>query len=64
MHSNGYSFQIEMTFRAILRGMKVKEVPIIFVDRTAGQSKMSRKIFIEAVGVVWKMRFDALRGKM
>jgi len=44
--------------------MKVKEVPIIFVDRRAGHSKMSRKIFIEAVGVVWKLRADALRGRI
>jgi dolichol-phosphate mannosyltransferase len=64
VRSNGYSFQIEMTYRAILRGMKVKEVPIVFVDRRAGQSKMSRKIFAEAVGVVWKLRFDALRGRL
>jgi dolichol-phosphate mannosyltransferase len=62
--SNGYSFQIEMTYRAVLRGMRVKEVPIVFVDRTLGASKMSRKIFLEAVGVVWKLRFDALRGKL
>ncbi len=64
VRSNGYSFQIEMTFRAILRGMKVKEVPIIFVDRRAGQSKMSRKIFLEAIGVVWKLRADALTGRL
>ena len=64
VRSNGYSFQIEMTFRAILRGMKVTEVPIIFVDRRAGQSKMSRKIFVEAIGVVWKLRFDAMTGKL
>lgn len=62
--SNGYSFQIEMTHRALRKGMKVKEVPIVFVDRTAGRSKMSRKIFLEAVGVVWKLRYDAIRGKM
>jgi dolichol-phosphate mannosyltransferase len=62
--SNGYSFQIELTYRAILRGMRVKEVPIVFVDRTAGRSKMSRKIFLEAIGMVWKLRFDALRGRM
>ena len=61
--SNGYSFQIEMTFRAIRQGMRVKEVPIVFIDRTAGRSKMSRRIFAEAVGMVWKLRFDALRGK-
>ncbi len=64
VHSNGYSFQIETTFRAVLRGMRVKEVPIVFVDRTAGRSKMSRKIFAEAVAVVWKLRLDALRGKI
>ena len=62
--SNGYSFQIEMTFRALLKGMRVKEVPLIFVDRTAGASKMSRKIFLEAIGVVWKLRIDSMRGTM
>ncbi len=62
--SNGYSFQIETTYRAALRGMRVKEVPIVFVDRTAGRSKMSRKIFAEAIGMVWKLRFDALRGRL
>lgn len=64
VHSNGYSFQIELTFRAVLRGMRVKEVPIRFVDRRAGQSKMSRRVFAEAVAVVWKLRADALRGKL
>jgi dolichol-phosphate mannosyltransferase len=64
VNSNGYSFQIEMTFRAVLRGMRIKEVPIVFVDRRAGQSKMSRKIFVEAIGVVWKLRFDAIRAKL
>jgi dolichol-phosphate mannosyltransferase len=62
--SNGYSFQIEMTYRALLRGMRVQEVPIVFVDRRAGQSKMSRKIFLEAVGVVWKLRWAAIRGTL
>jgi dolichol-phosphate mannosyltransferase len=62
--SNGYSFQIEMTYRALRRGMSVKEVPIVFVDRTFGHSKMSRKVFLEAVGMVWKLRFDALRGRL
>ncbi len=64
IHSNGYSFQIEMTYRALRKGMRVKEVPIVFVDRTAGRSKMSRKIFIEAIGVVWKLRAEALLGKI
>jgi dolichol-phosphate mannosyltransferase len=62
--SNGYSFQIEMTYRAVRRGMRVAEVPIVFVDRRAGQSKMSRAIFLEAVGMVWKLRADALRGRL
>ena len=64
VHSNGYSFQIEMTYRAIRKGMRIKEVPIVFVDRTAGASKMSRKIFVEAIGVVWKLRAEAMVGKL
>jgi dolichol-phosphate mannosyltransferase len=64
IHSNGYSFQIEMTYRAIRRGMRVKEVPIIFVDRTLGKSKMSRKIFVEAMGVVWRLRAESVTGKL
>jgi dolichol-phosphate mannosyltransferase len=64
VHSNGYSFQIELTYRAVRQGMRVKEVPIVFVDRTAGRSKMSRKIFAEAIGMVWKLRFDGMRGKL
>jgi len=53
-----------MTYRAIRKGMRVKEVPIIFVDRTAGASKMSRKIFLEGIGVVWKLRAESLLGKL
>lgn len=64
VHSNGYSFQIEMTYRALRKGMRVKEVPIVFVDRTAGRSKMSRRIFVEAIGVVWRLRAEALVGKL
>jgi dolichol-phosphate mannosyltransferase len=64
VHSNGYSFQIEMTYRAIRHGFTVKEVPIVFVDRTQGRSKMNRKIFLEAVGVVFRLRVEALRGKL
>jgi dolichol-phosphate mannosyltransferase len=63
VRSEGYSFQIELTYRAIRRGFRVTEVPIVFVDRRAGQSKMSRRIFAEAVAMVWKLRFDALRGR-
>jgi dolichol-phosphate mannosyltransferase len=63
VRSEGYSFQIELTYRALRRGFRVTEVPIIFVDRRAGQSKMSRRIFAEAVVMVWKLRLDALRGR-
>jgi dolichol-phosphate mannosyltransferase len=63
VRSEGYSFQIEMTWRAIRRGFRVEEVPIVFVDRRAGKSKMSRQIFLEAVAMVWKLRLDALRGR-
>ena len=58
--SNGYSFQIEMKYRALRRGLKIVETPIIFVDRRVGQSKMSRAIFMEALLKVWALRF---RGK-
>ena len=64
VRSNGYSFQIEMTYRAVLHGMRVKEVPIVFVDRTAGRSKISRRIFVEAIGMVWKLRYSAMRGRL
>lgn len=64
VRSNGYSFQIEMTYRALQRGLKVVEVPIVFVDRTVGQSKMSRRIFVEAIGVVWRLRIEAALGRL
>ena len=64
VRSNGYSFQIELTYRGLLRGLKVTEVPIRFVDRRAGHSKMSQKIFAEAVLMVWKLRADALLGRL
>jgi dolichol-phosphate mannosyltransferase len=64
VQSNGYSFQIEMTYRALRKGLRVVEVPIVFCDRTLGQSKMNRKIFLEAIGIVWKLRFDALRKRV
>lgn len=56
VESNGYSFQIEMTYRALQLGLKVREVPIVFVDRQVGASKMDRKIVLEAVTAVWKLR--------
>jgi len=60
--SNGYAFQIEMTFKAWKNGFKVKEIPIIFVDRVKGKSKMSKKIVREAVTMVWKLRIKSIIG--
>jgi len=60
--SNGYAFQIEMTFKAWKKGFKVKEIPIIFVDRVKGKSKMSKKIVREAVTMVWKLRIKSILG--
>ena len=48
-----------MTYRALRAGLRVVEVPIVFVDRRAGQSKMSGRIFLEALTMVWRIRFDA-----
>ena len=62
--SNGYSFQIEMSFRAWKRGFKIKEIPIVFEDRKVGQSKMSKKIVREAVWMVWRLRLWSLLGKL
>ncbi|RYE91157.1 MAG: polyprenol monophosphomannose synthase [Myxococcales bacterium] len=56
IQSNGYSFQIETTFRALRRGLRVVETPIVFVDRQLGTSKMDGRIFLEAVLIVWKLR--------
>jgi dolichol-phosphate mannosyltransferase len=56
VRSEGYSFQVEMNYRVLRAGMRVAEVPITFVDRRVGQSKMSRGIFLEAVVMVWKLR--------
>lgn len=58
--SDGYAFQIEMNFRCMVKGMKIVEVPIIFIDRHAGSSKMSRRIVWEAVFLVWKLKFGHL----
>ncbi len=58
VRSDGYVFQIETTYRAIKRGHTVVEVPIVFADRVAGKSKLSRRIVFEAMIVVWRLRFD------
>ncbi len=56
VRSNGYAFQIEMSFRAWRKGFRVLEIPIIFTDRVEGESKMNRRIIREAVWVVWWLR--------
>jgi len=63
VQSTGYSFQIEMSLRAWKKGFKIKEIPIIFFDRVAGQSKMSKKIVREAIWMVWSLRLKAMLGK-
>jgi dolichol-phosphate mannosyltransferase len=60
VRSNGYAFQIEMSTRAARRGFRIVEIPIVFVDRTDGQSKMSKAIIGEAVWMVWRLRILAL----
>jgi dolichol-phosphate mannosyltransferase len=60
--SNGYAFQIEMNYKAWIKGFKLKEVSIIFMDRVAGTSKMSKKIVKEAIFRVWKLRFRHMLG--
>lgn len=62
--SNGYSFQIELTFRAMTLGFRAKEINIIFYDRTAGHSKMSKKIVREAIFMVWKLKMRQLLGRL
>jgi dolichol-phosphate mannosyltransferase len=62
IHAGGYVFQIEMTYRASRAGARVREVPIVFRDRRAGQSKMSRRIIVEALVVVVQLRWDETVG--
>jgi dolichol-phosphate mannosyltransferase len=64
VHAGGYVFQIEMTFRASRVGARVREVPITFRDRRVGQSKMSRRIVVEALVVVIQLRWDELRARL
>jgi dolichol-phosphate mannosyltransferase len=64
VRSNGYAFQIEMTFRAWRKGMRIREVPIIFMDRTTGDSKMNKRIAGEALWIVWWLKLQVLRGKL
>jgi dolichol-phosphate mannosyltransferase len=63
IHAGGYVFQIEMTYRASRAGARVVEIPITFRDRRVGQSKMSRRIVVEALLVVVQLRWDELRSR-
>jgi len=64
IQSDGYSFQIEMNFRAWVKGYRIKEIPIVFVDRAAGSSKMSKRIVREAIWMVWKLKYLQLFKKL
>jgi dolichol-phosphate mannosyltransferase len=64
VHSKGYAFQIETTYRTLEKGFRVVEIPIRFADRTEGQSKMSRAIVLEAVAKVPALRLAALAGRL
>ncbi len=61
--SNGYAFQIEMSFRAWRKGFRIAEVPIVFTDRVEGSSKMSKRIVREAIWMVWWLRLQAVLGR-
>ena len=63
VRSDGYGFQIEMNFHSWKQGFAIREIPIVFVDRHSGSSKMNRKIIYEAFWLVWKLRFTSLWGK-
>ena len=60
--SSGYSFQIEMNFLAWINGFKLKEIPIVFTDRTIGESKMSKKIVVEAIKMVPCLKVKKILG--
>jgi dolichol-phosphate mannosyltransferase len=64
VRSNGYAFQIEMSIRAWRKGFKLREIPIVFVDRTEGQSKMNRAIVREAVWIVPRLRLQGWFGRI
>ena len=64
IRSGGYSFQIEMNFKAWRKGFQLKEIPIIFIDRAIGKSKMSKKIVREAAWMVWKLKLKSILGTL
>jgi dolichol-phosphate mannosyltransferase len=64
VRSNGYAFQIEMSFRAWKKGFRLVEIPIVFTDRVEGQSKMNKRIVREAIWMVWWLRLKAMAGQL
>ena len=64
VRSNGYGFQIEVSYLAWRKHFRIVEIPIVFHDRTEGQSKMSRKIVFEAIWMVWRLRWKTIFGKI
>jgi dolichol-phosphate mannosyltransferase len=64
VRSDGYAFQIEVSFKCWKRGFRIREIPIVFVDRRAGVSKMNRRIIWEAAGMVWRLRLMTLVGRV
>jgi dolichol-phosphate mannosyltransferase len=64
VRSNGYAFQIEMSVRAWRKGFRITEIPIVFTDRTEGESKMSGRIVREAIWMVWRLRWWTLTGRL
>ena len=64
VRSNGYSFQIETTYRAWSKGFRIKEVPIIFMDREVGTSKMTKRIGLEALWIVWELKLRRALGRL
>ncbi len=61
IRADGYAFQIETTWRALQRNLRVEQIPITFVDRVAGKSKLSRHVVIEAALIVWRLRWKGVR---
>jgi dolichol-phosphate mannosyltransferase len=64
IHSNGYAFQIEMNYRLWKAGARIKEIPIVFIDRRSGVSKMSKNIVYEAAFLVWKLQVMWIFGRI
>ena len=64
IRANGYAFQIELKLRAFRAGFRLRELPIVFIERTSGESKMSKRIVREAVWRVWWLRIQDLAGRL